>query len=171
MSISDPTLAEITMFAGTFNPRLWANCDGQLLSISQNSALFSLLGTTYGGDGRSTFGLPDLRGRVAMHTGTGPGLSPRPMGQRSGTQTNNISIAQLPAHGHAINAKEEANAADPSGAFIAGSGLNEFGTVGGVPMAATSVGNTGSGTPVNNLQPFTVVRFIIALQGTFPSRN
>lgn len=171
MSITDPTLAEITMFGGNFNPRSWANCDGQLLSIAQNSALFSLLGTTYGGDGRTSFGLPDLRSRVPMHTGNGPGLTNRPMGQEGGSETNTISVAQMPAHGHLINAKEEGNAADPNGSFIAGSGFNSFGTVSDVTMAANSISNTGGGQAVNNIQPFTVVRFIIATQGTFPSRN
>jgi microcystin-dependent protein len=88
----DPFIAEIVMFGGNFAPRGWALCDGQLLAISQNTALFSLLGTTYGGDGRTTFGLPDLRGRVPVHAGNGPGLSPRPLGQKSGTETNTIVV-------------------------------------------------------------------------------
>ena len=94
----DPFIGLIVMFGGNFAPRGWALCDGQLLSISSNSALFSILGTTYGGDGRTTFGLPDLRGRVPMHPGTGPGLSPRTLGQKSGTETVQLTTAQLPPH-------------------------------------------------------------------------
>ena len=171
MSISDPTLAEISMFGGNFNPRLWANCDGQLLSINSNQALFSLLGTTYGGDGRTTFGLPELRGRVAVHTGSGPGLTPRQMGQRSGSETNTLTIAQLPSHGHAINARDEGTTDDPTGAFIAGDGTNAFGSSSNVVMSNAAVANNGGGQAVNNMQPYMVVRFIIALQGVFPSRN
>ena len=101
--MSDPFVGEIRTFGFSFAPRNWAKCDGQLLSVSQNTALFSLLGTTYGGDGRTTFGLPDLRGRVSLHQGSGPGLLNRPIGQRAGTQTNTLSTSQLPSHGHAAN--------------------------------------------------------------------
>ncbi|MBL4829758.1 MAG: phage tail protein [Aliivibrio sp.] len=101
----EPYIAQITMFAGNFAPRGWAYCNGQLLSIAQNTALFSLIGTTYGGDGRTTMGLPDLRGRVPIHAGTGPGLSLRPLGQRGGTETVTLSINQMPAHTHAATAK------------------------------------------------------------------
>tara|TARA_R110002020_G_scaffold419962_1_gene629068 strand:- start:2319 stop:2834 length:516 start_codon:yes stop_codon:yes gene_type:complete len=171
MSIYDPTIAEISMFGGNFNPRSWANCDGQLLAISQNTALFSILGTMYGGDGRTTFGLPEMRGRVAVHTGSGPGLTPRQMGERSGTETNTLTVAQLPSHGHDINAKEEGTTDNPSGAFIAGDGTNAFGASADVAMSNTSVANTGGGQAINNMQPYMVVRYIIALQGVFPSRN
>ncbi len=97
--MSDPFVGEIRMFAGNFAPRNFAFCDGQLVAISQNNALFSLFGTIYGGDGRTTFGLPDLRGRVPLHMGTGPGLSPRPIGQKGGSETVALSAANLPAHG------------------------------------------------------------------------
>ena len=99
---ADPLLAEIIMFAGNFAPRGWAFCDGQLLAVSQYSALFSLLGTTYGGDGRTTFGLPDLRGRTAIHPGTGPGLTNRQLGAKGGSENNTINITQLPTHKHII---------------------------------------------------------------------
>ncbi len=171
MSIYDPTIAEISMFGGNFAPQSWANCDGQLLSIAQNTALFSLLGTIYGGDGRTTFGLPDLRGRVALHTGTGPGLTPRQQGEISGSETNTITIPQMPSHGHAINAKDEGTTDDPSGAFIAGDGTNAFGSSSNVVMSNSSVANTGGSQPVNNMQPYMVLRYIIALQGIYPSRN
>jgi microcystin-dependent protein len=167
----EPFLAEIIMFGGNFAPRGWALCDGQLLPINQNQALFSLLGTTYGGDGRTTFGLPDLRGRLAMHPGNGPGLSPRRLGEKGGTEQNTLTTPQLPAHNHTLAAKEEANAADPDGTFIAGSGFNAFGTAADKTMNTTAIGNTGGGQAVNNIQPFECVNFIIALQGIFPSRN
>lgn len=101
-SIADPTIAEISMFAGNFAPRNWAFCDGQLLSVASNSALFSLVGTIYGGDGRTTFALPDMRGRTAIHAGNGPGLTPRTIGQRGGSETNTMTINQLPSHTHTI---------------------------------------------------------------------
>ncbi len=161
------------MFGGNFAPRGWALCDGQLLSIAQNTALFSLLGTIYGGDGRTTFALPDLRGRVAMHPGNGPGLTPKNIGQKGGTETNTLITGNLPAHNHTFNlpAKEEGNADAPDAAFIAGDGTSSFGTTSDVTMAAATTNNTGSNQAVNNIQPFTCVNFIIALQGVYPSRN
>ena len=167
----DPFIAEIIMFGGNFAPRGWAFCDGQLLAIAQNTALFSILGTTYGGDGRTTFALPDLRGRAAVHPGHGPGLSSYNLGQRGGSETNTLNINQLPAHNHAISAKEEANAADPSGNYIAGTGSNAFGTTADKQMNANSTANAGGGQSVNNIQPFECVNYIIALEGTFPSRS
>ncbi len=169
----EPFLAQIIMFGGNFAPRGWAFCDGQLLPISSNQALFSLLGTTYGGDGRTTFALPDLRGRVAMHPGNGPGLTSRNLGQRGGSETNTLSTAQLPVHNHTFNlpAKEEGNADAPDAAFIAGDGTSSFGTTSDATMASATTNNTGSSQSVNNIQPYTCVNFIIALQGTFPSRS
>lgn len=173
----DTFIAQIIMFGGNFAPRGWAFCDGQLLAISQNTALFSLLGTTYGGDGRTTFGLPDLRGRVAVHQGNGPGLPPVSLGAKGGSPTNTLSVAQLPAHNHTA-AAQAANpvgrgegTASPNNAYPAEGG--SYATVKNVAMAADSVavGLTGSNQPVNNMQPFTGVNYIIALQGTFPSRS
>lgn len=171
MSIHDPTLGQITMFGGNFAPRFWADCNGQLLAIASNAALFSILGTTYGGDGRTTFGLPDLRGRLPMHTGTGPGLTPRTLGQRAGSETTTLSVLNLPSHGHAISAKAEGNTDDPTNAFVAGDGTNSFGTTSDLTMNGNSVSPTGGNQPFNNMPPFSVIRFIIALQGVFPSRN
>jgi len=169
----EPFLGQIMMVGFTFNPRGWANCDGQLLPISQNTALFSLLGTTYGGDGRTTFALPDLRGRVPVHTGTGGSLTNRPQGQRSGTETNTITVGQLPAHGHPITlqAQTTGDTDDPNNGVIAGNGLNSFGTAPDTTLTAGTGGNTGNGQAVNNMQPYNTVRFIIALQGIFPSRS
>ncbi len=158
------------MFGGNFAPRGWALCDGALLAINQNTALFSILGTTYGGDGRTSFALPDLRGRLAMHPGTGPGLSTRSLGQRGGSETNFLTANQLPAHSHGIRAAEEGTQTDPSNAFIAGSGMPGFSASSDVNMANTS-NNTGGGQSVNNIPPFACVNFIIALIGTFPSRS
>ncbi len=171
MAIAEPSIGEITMFGGNFAPRDWAFCDGQLLPIAQYAALFSILGTTYGGDGRTTFALPDLRGRVAVHEGQGPGLSNRPLGQKNGTETNTMTIAEMPNHNHTLNTKEEGNTDDPNGSYIAGSGQLSFGTSTDNDLNAAAIGNTGGNQAQNNMQPYTVVNYIIALQGTFPSRN
>ncbi|WP_372792596.1 phage tail protein [Lutibacter sp.] len=169
----DPFLAEIIMFGGNFAPRGWAFCDGQLLPISSNQALFSILGTTYGGDGRTTFALPDLRGRVPIHPGTGNGLSTYRLGQKGGTQTNTLTTNNLPSHSHTINIKEEGNSDNPNGTFIAGDGSNSFGTTSDASntLAASAVNPSGGSQAVNNIQPFECVNFIIALTGIFPSRN
>jgi microcystin-dependent protein len=177
----NPFIGLICMFGGNFAPRGWAFCDGQLLSIAQNTALFSILGTTYGGDGRTTFALPDLRGRVAIHPGNGPGLTPRNLGQRGGTETNTLNQLQLPSHTHTasgtVNLGTASNAASGSGAFLPiSTGANFYSTAAGAAQmnagaVSVTVGNTGNNQPVNNIQPFQCVSFIIALQGTFPSRN
>ncbi len=172
----DPFLGEIIMFGGNFAPRGWALCDGQLLPISQYSALFSILGTTYGGDGRTTFGLPDLRGRVPVHAGNGPGLSDRRLGGKGGTETNTLTTGQLPSHTH--NQMASSNGPDvksPTGAFlptIGRSGEETYASAAGTatPMGG-AIGHTGSNQAVNNVQPFQCVNFIIALQGVFPSRS
>jgi microcystin-dependent protein len=161
--MSDPFIGEIRMFGGNFAPRGWALCDGQLLAISNNQALFSILGTTYGGDGRTTFGLPDLRGRFALHSGTGPGLSSRRLGDDGGAEQVTLSETEMPGHTH--------------GATVAGSGqtirtLRFFGQETTVPEQTTgSTGPAGGDQPHDNMPPFQAVNFIIALQGIFPSRN
>lgn len=177
--MSEPFLAEIKMFGGNFAPRGFASCDGQLLAISQNSALFSLVGTIYGGDGRTTFGLPELRGRVPMHTGTGPGLSPRPLGQKSGSETQALSLAQMPSHahsGHIVANANEGDSSDPTSKWPSATEEPNSpykGEVGTASMAdGTVVTNAaGSGQAHNNLQPYQVLTFIIALVGIYPSRN
>jgi len=175
-----PYIGEITMFGGNYAPRGWALCDGQLLPISQNSALFSILGTTYGGDGRSTFGLPDLRGRVPMHAGNGPGLTPRQLGQKYGTEENILSQAQLPAHSHSVDLTIKCNAdsgytGSPVGKYPAVAPNTNYAPTTDANMANSIItGNTsvqGSGQPVNNMQPYQTVNFIIALQGIYPSRQ
>ena len=178
----DPFIGEIKMFGGNFAPRSWAYCSGQLLAISQNSALFAILGTIYGGDGRTTFALPDLRGRAAMHAGTGPGLTPRRLGARFGLETNTLNVTQLPSHTHAAVGTVQAanvpgNERIPGGFNIAGNGTNEqySNTATNAAMKAdnvvVTVGSTGGNIAVNNIEPVLVVHYIICLLGTFPSRN
>jgi microcystin-dependent protein len=166
------------MFAGNFAPRSWAFCDGQLLAVSQNDALFSLFGTIYGGDGRTTFGLPDLRGRVPIHQGTGPGLTPRQIGHKSGAETATVSVAQLPSHEHTMQGSNAFGGdTSPSNNVPAtGSGLNLYKSTPAaasiVPMDAAAVApSAGSGQPHNNVMPFLCVHFIVALFGIYPSRT
>jgi microcystin-dependent protein len=162
------------MFAGNFAPRGWAFCDGQLLAVSQNDALFSLLGTIYGGDGRTTFGLPDLRGRVPIHAGSGPGLSPRRLGAKAGEEKVNLTVGQLPSHGHAWQASTvAANQLTPDGKNLGQTVADVyFGDLENPSnlssSAVTSVGGSRSHT---NLMPFLCINFIIALFGIYPSQH
>ncbi|MFX0557709.1 phage tail protein [Maribacter sp. CXY002] len=166
-------IGQIILFAGNFAPRNWAFCNGQLLAISQNTALFSIIGTTYGGDGRTTFGLPDLRGRAAIGEGTGPGLPSVRLGEKSGSAQNYLTVNQLPSHNHGVSlpAKEEADTEVPTGNFIAGAGFDGFGTTSDTTMGSLPQNNVGGGQPVNNMQPSLVANYIICLYGTFPSRS
>jgi len=159
------------MFAGNFAPRGWAFCDGQLLNISQNDALFSLLGTIYGGDGRTTFRLPDLRGRVPIHTGSGGGLTPRNIGTRSGAESVTLTVNDLPVHTHQLRANSSpANEHNPVGNRLASASVY-IGNAPNEDMAPAAIGNTGGGQTHANLQPYLCVNFIISLLGIFPSRN
>ncbi|MEO6232198.1 MAG: tail fiber protein [Ferruginibacter sp.] len=171
----DPLLASIIIFAGNFAPRGWELCQGQILSIAQNTALFSLLGTTYGGDGRVTFALPDLRGRVPIQQGQGPGLSNYDLGETGGSQSTTILTTNLPAHNHPLIAVTEAgDTAVPTGAFLGNTGAldKEYKASGTqTPMNTGAIGMQGGSQPINNMQPFLAVNYIIALQGIFPSRN
>ena len=175
VSAQEGFIGEIRMFAGNFAPRGWAMCDGQLLPINQNQSLFALLGTTYGGDGRVTFGLPDLRGRVPIHAGTGTGLSPRSLGAKGGKETNTLSVSNLPSHSHTINAViEDGNQSSPTGSLPAGTKLldTEYSNAAGnTTMNTSMVNSTGDGDEVDNMQPYLTVNHIIALVGTFPIRN
>ncbi|WOD42074.1 phage tail protein [Hwangdonia lutea] len=172
---SDPFIGQISMFAGNFAPRGWAFCDGQLLPISQYSALFSILGTTYGGDGRTTFALPDLRGRVPMHNGNGPGLTSRQLGQKFGSETNTLTVNQMPSHSHTVNAvTEDGNQSVPIGNLPAGTKVldKEYSNAASnTTMNANMINASGNNQPVNNIQPVLVINYIIALQGVYPSRN
>ena len=171
--MSEPFIGQITMFAGTFAPRNWAFCDGQLLPISGNSALFSLLGTTYGGDGRTTFQLPDLRGRVPMHAGSGPGLTNRTQGEKSGWESMTLNVNQIPAHNHAPQADNAfGDAKEPGGHLpaMADDGERNYSSA-GANTTMGSTANTGGGQSHTNMQPYLAIRYIIALQGIYPSRN
>ncbi len=171
----DPLIAQITLFAGNFAPRGYYTCDGQTLPISSNTALFSLLGTTFGGNGQTTFMLPDLRGRVAIHAGTGPGLTARALGAKGGMSDVPLTVPQMPAHNHVVNPKfsNTAGQVNPAGNYPGNLGAANpvFGTVANGPMGAASVAPTGISAPHENMQPYLGINYIIAVQGIFPSRN
>lgn len=174
--MAEPFIAEIRMFGGNFAPRGNAFCNGQIISIAQNTALFSLLGTTYGGNGQTTFALPDLRGRRPIHWGQGPGLSNYSLGENAGVENQTLLPTEIPQHSHAPTAAGVAGTStDPSNATWAASAGGRTppplyaGTLTPVAMAAT--GTSGGNQPHENRQPFLAISFIIALEGIFPSRN
>lgn len=177
--MSEPFLAEVIMFAGNFAPRGWAFCQGQILSIAQNTALFSLLGTTFGGNGQTTFALPDLRGRVPVGTGQGPGLPSINLGQVAGEPTHTLIITEMPSHNHAAQAAGNSSSGDnasPGGNTWATSTARDNLYVNAAPnspMAANTVtvGIAGGSQPHNNMQPYLGINFIIAIEGIYPSRN
>lgn len=177
--MSEPFVAEIKIFAGNFAPRGYAFCDGQLLPISNNTALFSLIGTTYGGDGRTTTALPNLQGRAPMHPGRGPGLTARRLGQKVGTEIVTLTEAQIPSHTHDPwrNSVDAPNSPQPAGRypnrhldtdkaliFKATSNIN-------ATFASAQIATTGGGQAHENVQPYLVLNYIIALVGTYPSRS
>lgn len=174
----EPFIAQIMLFGGNFAPRGWAFCDGQLLPISSNSALFSIIGTSFGGDGRTTFALPDLRGRVPMHAGHGPGLTPRQIGQKVGVEDVALIETQMPNHSHEILvASAAASSARPAGDAIATANIfvdnnpSDPATQPSIALNSRTVSNAGGGQQHENMQPTLCINYIIALQGIFPSRN
>jgi microcystin-dependent protein len=167
--MADPFIAEIKIFAGNFAPRNYAFCNGQLLPVAQNTALFSLIGTTYGGDGRTTTGLPNLQGRLPMHPGHGPGLTSRRLGEKLGAETQTLSSAQLPSHNHTARAFPSAEAASPTSGHGLGNAAMWAAPGASTPMASNTIGAAGGGQAHENNQPFLVLNFIIALVGTYPS--
>ncbi|MEL4245096.1 phage tail protein [Shewanella xiamenensis] len=199
--MSDPFIGQISMFAGNFAPRGWAFCNGQLLSISQNSALFSIIGTTYGGNGQTTFALPNMQGRVPVHQGQGSGTSQYVLGEMAGQETVTLTSSQMPIHNHAVDLTGTGNVSVALGASTANgntptpspttvpakvaSGLNALNAFSStapdtnlLPINTTTsvhltgaTTNTGNGLPVEVLQPYLTVNFIIALEGIYPSRN
>lgn len=174
--MSEPFVGEIKMFAGNFSPRGYALCDGQLLAVSQNDALFSLLGTLYGGDGRTTFGLPDLRGRLPIHMGSGPGLTPRKLGAKGGQETVTVAEAQLPAHSHTLTATTQAGSdgsaknAQPAQSTV-GVYLRNPNPLSVRPLTDNTISNIGGSQAHTNIMPFQCLNFIIALFGIYPSRH
>ena len=189
-----PMIGEMRMFGGNFAPRGWAFCKGQLLAISQHTALFSILGTTYGGDGRTTFGLPDLRGRAGIGDGTGPGLTNRRLGEQGGSQENVLSANQMAAHTHQTNfdgqgvnagvsipavnddgttdETENNILANSAGSYAAASAADT--TLGAFSAAVTGTANSssvGSGAPINNMQPYLAVSYCICIEGIYPPRS
>ena len=195
--MSEPFVGEIKAVGLNFSPRGWAYCNGQLLPISQYQELFSLLGTTYGGDGITTFALPDLRGRTPIHFGTGPGLSTRRLGERNGVEYNILNTSQIPSHTHTaslsnFSATPHCNSDlgttnTPEGNYLAQGEVksgkqavgnaniySDTGTQAMAPATVTGnvdIGNTGGGQPINNMQPYLAVNYVIALAGLFPSRS
>ena len=168
-------LGEVRIFPFNFAPKFWAACNGQLIGTSQNGALFSLLGTFYGGDGRSTFGLPDLRGRCVIGVGQGTGLSDFQQGGRGGDEMHTLTLAELPSHTHPVTGtSDNATSAQPGGGRLAKavSAGNAYGPgTSQVAMSTASVGPNAGGLPHNNMQPFLTLNFCIALQGIFPQRH
>ena len=171
----EPFIGQISMFGFNFAPRGWAFCNGQLLSIASNTALFSLLGTTFGGDGRTTFGLPDLQGRTAMHVGQGPGLSNRRWGERGGAENVTLTTANLAPHAHNVSVgvtDEDGNTNEGNTHILANTVNNNYsGSPANGALAATTSGTAGSSSPVSIVQPFLGIHFCIALTGIYPSRN
>ncbi len=192
------TIGEIRGFGGNFAPRTWAFCAGQLLAIASNTAAFSIIGTTYGGDGRTTFALPDLRGRIPISSGTGPGLSPRPLGQRSGIEDNVLNVLGLASHTHlaawtqttssvsvgasTVDATEAEPASDlrlgladaggNSAIYTSGAADTTLAAGGSATVVGTvTVSPTGNNGEINNMMPYNIIQWIICLQGVYPSRS
>lgn len=170
----DPFIGQIIMFAGNFAPQGWALCNGQLLPIAQYTALFSILGTTYGGDGRTTFALPDLRGRVPVHPGQGTGLSNYALGQQAGSETVTLSVNQMPIHGHTLApgcSSDPPSSQSPVNSVPAALDNQAYGSEANAGMRPVNSSNAGGSQPHDNLQPLLCVNFVIALEGIFPSRG
>jgi microcystin-dependent protein len=173
--VADPFVAEIRIFPFNFAPKGWAFCNGQLLPISQNTALFSLLGTTYGGDGKSTFALPNLQGAVPIHPGQGPGLSLYDLGQQGGAAAVTLLQSEIPAHSHTSRADTidvaDTNVPSPNASFAQSSGGTLYQASTNTQLSPQALAPAGGGLPHNNLQPYLTLSFCIALQGIFPPRT
>jgi microcystin-dependent protein len=171
--MSSPYIGEIRMFGGNFAPSGWAFCEGQLMPISENDALFNLIGTTYGGDGQNTFALPDLRGRLPMHMGTGPGLSSHTIGEMGGVESVTLTVQQIPNHSHVPQSVSgSGNQSTPQGGIWAGAATSHYSSnTPNLPMNNAAVGPAGGSQPHDNLMPYLAVSFIISLFGIFPSQT
>lgn len=171
---SEPFIGQLALVPYNFAPKGWALCNGQILSIAQNTALFSLLGTTYGGNGTTTFALPDLRGRVPLSSGQGPGLNNYILGQTGGAETQTLTLNQIPAHTHLLIADTSVGTSErPNGALPArnAAGVPQYGTHSTGTMSAGGTQSAGGSQPHDNMQPYVTLNWIIALQGIFPSQN
>lgn len=167
----DPFVAEIRIFPFNFAPKGWAFCNGQLLPISQNTALFSLLGTVYGGDGKSTFALPDLQGSAAMHPGQGQGLSQRFLGEQSGSESVTLLESEMPAHNHGmVGVEDDGSFLTPQNMLLAAGNQMYAATPAGGQLAPQGLAPAGGSLPHNNMQPYLTLNYCIALQGVFPAR-
>lgn len=171
--MAQPFVGEIKMFAGNFAINGYAFCNGQLMSIAENDVLFALIGTTYGGDGQTTFGLPDMQGRIPLHQGQGPGLTSRTMGEKAGTETVTLISQQMPSHSHTAAANSGSGAStNPQSNFIAGSTSTPYNTTApATQMGVQTIGLMGGSQAHDNLQPYLVITYLIALYGIFPPRN
>lgn len=168
----EPLIAQIVLFGGRFAPRGWGFCDGQLMPISDNKSLYGILGTAFGGDGRTTFALPDLRGRVPMHAGQGLGLTPRVVGQPVGSETTTLTIDEMPYHNHELTVSNASADNDrPTGDFLARATIYSASTTPTVALNPASIAHAGASEPHQNMQPTLCINYIIALQGVYPSRS
>jgi microcystin-dependent protein len=171
----DPFVAEIRIFPFNFAPKGWAFCDGQILPLSQNTALFSLLGTTYGGDGKSNFALPNMQGNVPMHPGQGPGLSLHDLGETGGSETVSLLESEIPSHSHAMRADildiADTNVVSPNASYALSSGGTLYQSTGNVLLSDNAIAPAGGDQPHNNMQPYLTLNFCIALQGVYPPRT
>lgn len=170
--MAEPILGEIRLFAGNFAPKGWALCNGQLLPLRQYTALFSLLGTYYGGDGKTTFALPDLQGRVPIGQGSGAGLTPREVGEAGGEPAVSLLTTEMPLHTHLANCSSQQSSSQPEGAYwgSTGRGANAYAATPASSLSVLAAQPTGGSQAHNNLQPFLGMTFIIAMEGIFPSR-
>lgn len=171
--MSEPFIGEVTMFGFNYSPRGYAFCNGQLLPIAQNQALFSILGTTYGGNGTQTFGLPDLQGKSPMHVGQGPGLSPVALGQTGGESSHTLLLSEMPTHSHLVTASSvAADLSLPTSNYFATGGQSVYSSAAAdVALSSAALTSIGGNQGHNNMPPYSVLNFCIALVGTFPSRN
>ncbi|MEO7254603.1 MAG: tail fiber protein [Casimicrobium sp.] len=171
----DPFVAEIRIFPFNFAPKGWAFCDGQILPLSQNTALFSLLGTTYGGDGKSNFALPNMQGSAPMHPGQGPGLSLHDLGETGGSETVRLLESEMPSHPHTLAADvldiADTNVVSPNASFALSSGGTLYQAASNTQLSVGALAVTGGAQPHNNMQPYLTLNFCIALQGVFPPRT
>lgn len=170
----DPFVAEIRIFPFNFPPKGWAFCDGQILPLSQNTALFSLLGTTYGGDGKSNFALPNMQGNAPMHPGQGPGLSLHDLGETGGSDTVSLLESEIPSHSHALTVSQSdgTDQAPANELYAAGVGIGQYAAPGALTnLSDNAVAPAGGDQPHNNMQPYLTLNFCIALQGVYPPRT